>query len=86
METLETFIGSFLFALIFLFGNKLEGPLGFSRRRVLSAAAGVSIAYGFIRMLPELNEAGRTFEEATGPPCSGLSSITASSIWSYGRG
>ena len=65
MEILETVVGSFLFALIFLFGNKLEGPLGFSRRRVLSAAAGVSISYGFIRMLPELNEAGRTFEEAT---------------------
>jgi len=65
MKILETFIGSFLFALIFLFGNKLEGPLGFSRRRVLSAAAGVSIAYVFVRMLPELNEAGKTFVEAT---------------------
>jgi hypothetical protein len=65
LEILETFIGSFLFALIFLFGNKLEGPLGFARRRVLSAAAGVSIAYVFVHMLPELNEAGRTFVEAT---------------------
>jgi len=65
MEILETFIGSFLFALIFLFGNKLEGPLGFSRRRALSAAAGVSIAYVFVHMLPELSEAGRTFVEAT---------------------
>ena len=65
MEILETFIGSVLFASIFLFGNKLEGPLGFSRRRVLSAAAGVSIAYVFVHMLPELEEAGRTFIEAT---------------------
>ena len=65
MEILETFIGSFLFALIFLFGNKLEGPLGSSHGRVLSAAAGVSIAYVFVRMLPELEEAGRTFVEAT---------------------
>jgi len=65
MEIVETFIGSLLFALIFLFGNKLEGPLGFSRRRVLSAASGVSIAYVFVHMLPELNEAGRTFVEAT---------------------
>ena len=65
MEILETFIGSVLFASIFLFGNKLEGPLGFSRRRVLSAAAGVSIAYVFVHMLPELEEAGRTFVEAT---------------------
>ncbi len=65
MEIFETFIASFLFALIFLSGNKLEGPLGFSRRRVLSAAAGVSIAYVFIRMLPELNEAGRAFVKTT---------------------
>jgi len=32
---------------------------------VISAAAGVSIAYVFMRMLPELNEAGRTFVDAT---------------------
>ena len=57
MEILETFIGSFLFALTFLFGNKLEGHLGFSRRGVLFAAAGVSIAYVFVHLLPELNEA-----------------------------
>ena len=65
MEIFETFIGSFLFALIFLFGNRLEGLLGFSRRRALSAAAGVSIAYVFVHMLPELSEAGRAFVEAT---------------------
>ena len=65
MEILKTFIGSFLFALIFLFGNKLEGPLALSRRRILSAAAGVSIAYVFVHLLPELNEAERVFVEAT---------------------
>jgi hypothetical protein len=45
MEILKTFIGSFLFALIFLFGNKLGGLLALSRRRVLSAAAGVTTFY-----------------------------------------
>jgi hypothetical protein len=65
MEIFETAIATFLFALIFLFGNRLEGVLGFSRRRVISAAAGVSIAYVFMRMLPELNEAGRAFVDAT---------------------
>jgi hypothetical protein len=65
MEILKTFIGSFLFALIFLFGNKLGGPLALSRRRILSAAAGVSIAYVFVHLLPELNEAERVFVEAT---------------------
>jgi len=29
MEILETAIATFLFALIFLFGNRLEGVLGF---------------------------------------------------------
>ncbi len=65
MEIAETFIASVFFALIFLFGEKLEGPLGFSRRRVLSAAAGVSVAYVFVRMLPELSEAGASFVKET---------------------
>ena len=65
MENMETFIASFFFAFIFLFGERLQVPLGFSHRRVLSAAAGVSIAYVFVRMLPELNEAGSTFIGAT---------------------
>jgi hypothetical protein len=34
MEILETFIASFFFALIFLFGSKLEGPLGFPQAGV----------------------------------------------------
>jgi hypothetical protein len=45
MEILKTFIGSFLFALIFLLGNKLGGLLALSRRWVLSAAAGVTTFY-----------------------------------------
>jgi hypothetical protein len=65
METHETFIATIFFASTFLFGNRLEGVLGFARRRVLSAAAGVSVAYVFIRMLPELNDAGRAFVDAT---------------------
>jgi hypothetical protein len=65
VEIVETFIASSFFALIFLFGSKLEGPLGFSHRRVVSAAAGVSVAYVFIRMLPELSEAGTVFMEET---------------------
>jgi len=65
MGIVETFIASLFFALIFLFVGRLEGPLGFSRRRVMSAAAGVSVAYVFIRMLPELGEAGAVFVRET---------------------
>ncbi len=65
MELIETFTASLLFALIFLYGRKLRLPRGASQRPMLSVAAGFSIAYVFIRMLPELNEAGASFVEHT---------------------
>ncbi len=44
-----------VFAAIFLLGDRMHGPLHLYRRRLLSFAAGISVAYVFIHVLPELN-------------------------------
>jgi hypothetical protein len=46
-----------LLACTFVFGRYLRIPLSGAPRRVLSAAAGVSVAYVFLRALPEMSEA-----------------------------
>lgn len=43
-----------VFAAIFLLGDRMRGPLQVHRRRMLSFAAGISVAYVFIHVLPEL--------------------------------
>jgi hypothetical protein len=55
----------FLLACVFLFGKHL--PLSPSRhpRRWLSAAAGASVAYVFVRALPEMSEAQHVFTRVT---------------------
>jgi hypothetical protein len=55
----------FVLACAFVFGRYLETPLSAAPRRWLSAAAGVSVAYVFIRALPELSEAQDVFTHAT---------------------
>ncbi len=65
MEHIEALLASVLFAVIFFHGGKLKGPLGLSHRKILSASAGISVAYVFVHMLPELSEAGNAFIEAT---------------------
>jgi hypothetical protein len=52
-------------ACTFIFGRYLRGPFADAPRRVLSAAAGVSVAYVFIRALPEMSEAQDVFTRAT---------------------
>jgi hypothetical protein len=52
-----------LFAAIFMFGWRLK--IFPSERVALSLGAGVSCAYVFIHMLPDLNEAGAEFVAAT---------------------
>jgi hypothetical protein len=54
-----------LLACTFVFGRYLETPLSAAPRRWLSAAAGVSVAYVFIRALPELSEAQDVFTRVT---------------------
>ena len=48
-------------ACTFIFGRYLRGPFADAPRRMLSVAAGVSVAYVFIRALPELSEAQDVF-------------------------
>lgn len=61
--TMEPLAATLLFAAIFLFGGKLHTVR--PRRAALSLGAGVSTAYVFVHMLPEMSEAGNVFVEAT---------------------
>ena len=54
-----TFVASAFFASIFLFGWHLHRA--HPRRAALSIGAGISTAYVFVHMLPELSEAGDVF-------------------------
>src|ERR1700677_3827726 len=54
-----------LLACTFIFGRYLRGPFADAPRRVLSAAAGVSVAYVFIRALPEMSEMQDVFTRVT---------------------
>ncbi len=49
----------------FVFGRYLRGPLAGAPRRVLSVAAGVSVAYVFLRALPEMSDAQDVFTRVT---------------------
>jgi hypothetical protein len=59
-ETLPVVI---LFSAIFLFGGKLRAPVSAIRRNAVSVGAGASVAYLFIMLLPELENAGAVFRE-----------------------
>src|SRR5262245_23800241 len=59
----ETLVASALFAAIFLFGWRLHQKR--TPRAVLSFGAGATASYVFVRMLPELNEAGVAFVAET---------------------
>jgi hypothetical protein len=52
-------------ACTFILGRYVRGPFADAPRRVLSAAAGVSVAYVFIRALPEMSEAQDVFTRLT---------------------
>jgi len=62
---LESFAGALFLAAVLWTGWRFTGTLGHGRRRIASASAGVAVAYVFIYLLPELNEAGDKFVEAT---------------------
>ena len=67
MENIATLTAAVLFMAIFLFGGKLHKPAWIRRhhRKVLSFGAGVSVAYVFIHLLPELAAAREVFTEIT---------------------
>jgi hypothetical protein len=66
-ENIATLVMAVIFAAIFLFGGKLP-QLPWVRhhhRKALSFGAGVSVAYVFIHLLPELEAARKVFTEIT---------------------
>jgi hypothetical protein len=60
---IEPLAAALVFAAIFIAGGALHARS--SPRTAISIGAGVSTAYVFVHMLPELNEAGRVFVAAT---------------------
>jgi hypothetical protein len=67
MENIVTLAASVLFMAIFLFGGKLHKPawIRHHHRKALSFGAGISVAYVFIHLLPELAAAREVFTEIT---------------------
>jgi hypothetical protein len=63
--TLESFIGAVVLAAAFSVGSWVSAKLGRARRSMISASAGAAVAYVFVYLLPELDEAGRGFVDAT---------------------
>ena len=63
-----SFLCCFLFAIVHLLAGKLRFLEGIPRSRWLSLAGGVSVAYVFVHLLPELSEGQEAFEEAPGLP------------------
>jgi hypothetical protein len=65
MNIIETFCIAGLFALIFIFGEKLFTGYWSHKRRALSIAGGAAVAYVFIHLLPELARATEAFVAMT---------------------
>ena len=65
MTTLYLSLTTLVLALPYVFGGKLQIERFRHRRRWLSVSAGVSVAYVFIQLFPELREAHDQFLEAT---------------------
>jgi hypothetical protein len=65
-ETLETAVAALLFAGIFLVGGRIHPlrPLFRDRRSAISFAAGMSAAYVFVHVMPELHGARQAFAES----------------------
>ena len=61
-----SFLCCFLFAAVHLLAGKLRFLEGIPRSRWLSLAGGVSVAYVFVHLLPELSAEQEAFEEASG--------------------
>ena len=66
-QNIETLAAAIFFASVFFFGARLQfpGPGQKFHRRILSFAAGVSVAYVFIHLLPELETAKNVFMRKT---------------------
>lgn len=64
-QEIETLLAAIAFAALFLFGHRLEVRRKGWRRAGVSAGAGAAVAYVFVHLLPDLEEAGRAFVQAT---------------------
>jgi hypothetical protein len=62
---LESFVGALFLAAVLFGAWQFTPAFGHGRRRLASASAGVAVAYVFIYLLPELNDAGKAFVEGT---------------------
>ncbi len=64
---IETGAAALLFAATFLMGARVHPFRSWvrDRRSLISFGAGMSVAYVFVHVLPELHEARRAFVEAT---------------------
>ena len=60
-----TLLAAIAFAAVFLFGRRLQVTRKGWRRASMSAGAGAAVAYVFVHLLPDLEEAGRAFVQAT---------------------
>lgn len=60
-KPVETLAASFLFALAFIFGSRLHSPGNIRRRGLLSFSAGAAVAYIFVHLSPELEQARNVF-------------------------
>ena len=65
MITLYLILTTLALALVYVFGGRLQFERFPHRRRLLSLGAGLSVAYVFIQLFPELREAHEQFLEAT---------------------
>lgn len=61
----QTLPAVLFFAAVFLFGGRLYSPISIIRRNALSLGAGASVAYIFIMLLPELENAGDVFRASS---------------------
>jgi hypothetical protein len=59
-------VAAVVLAVVHIFGGKLRFIAGVPRSRWLSAFGGVSVAYVFVHLLPELAEGQRTFQGEDG--------------------
>jgi hypothetical protein len=61
----QTLPSVLLFSAVFLLGGRLHAPVSILRKNAVSLGAGASVAYIFIQLLPELENAGAVFRRTT---------------------
>jgi hypothetical protein len=65
-ETILALVAAIALAAVHVFSGKLRFLAVIPRSRWLSFAGGISVAYVFVHLLPELSAGQRTVEEETG--------------------